>query len=77
MYIHIQNFNCTQVQAEDRLGIYAEGRNPIAYSVDTSNANTLIHQASAVPTEGQEIAFKPLRSPYEFSVAAWIDSSMQ
>ena len=76
IYLHIQNSSsCTQVQPADRLGIYAQNRNPIAYRVDNSNANTLIHQADAPLQEGQDVAFRPLRSPYEFSVAAWIDPS--
>ena len=75
VYIHIQGDDCALVEENDRLGIYSQTKTSVAYLFDNTVANSYRHVATTLPAEGDVISFIALRQPYEFSVAAWIDTS--
>ena len=75
VYIHLQaNSACVTVQSNDVLGIYAPVRNPIAYNFVNTGADVNRYAVNTVPSVGDVVTFDTLQAPYDFSVAAWIDT---
>ena len=72
---------CTRVQKDDRLGLYVEEiPGSIAYTFLPTKASTLTAtnpiEANATNTTGIKMLFDKLTFPYEFSLAAYIDTDM-
>ena len=77
VFIHLQDGSqCATVQSNDVLGIYAPVRNPIAYNIVNSGANVNRYATDSVPSVGVRFTFDTLQIPYDFSVAAWIDTGI-
>jgi len=70
---------CVRVHSGDRMGVYfEEGPGAVAYTFNGINPMALAHQRPnrTVPAEiGEIVEFDGLTFPYDFSMAAYIDTS--
>lgn len=79
MYIHSrQGYKCATVKAGDRLGLYTvESPGAVAYTFKSQQPSTkqYTHEGtSEYLADGATVQFDSLVYPYQFSVAAFVDT---
>jgi hypothetical protein len=71
---------CLRVKQGDRLGVFTEeAPGSVAYKFDSSSPMALAHNAGAMSQAihlGDTVSFDTLSFPYDFSVAAYIDTDL-
>ncbi len=80
MYISGKLLPCARIENGDRMGVYMEeAPGAVAYTFDDSHPTALGHSLDDTnrPTEiGEVVRFDQLTFPYDFSVAAYIDTGL-